>query len=440
MRLPSSNAISLRRFMLHTVSKKSGNNCVPRVSMGSKSIRSTNYTLWGGVMELTEYVPREELERRWGRVRRFMDCDSLIILQNVDQYYLAGTLQSGVLWFPREGEPLLAVRKSFQRAKIESAVRNLVPLKTYSELAGLIPNPGQTTGFELDVLPLATYQQVAKYFSKSKIVDGSMAVRNARSVKTPYEIECIRRAAQQLDAKFLAVTGRLHEGLAEFELAAHIEYLLRMAGHQGFTRVRRFNMEMHYGAVSFGETAAYPHAFDGPVGVRGLYAASPTMGSRRVLKRNEPVMIDICGGYAGYIADGSRTYSIGPVSQQMRDTHHYILELNAWIENQLRPGNIPSQIYQNILNRVAKTSFAPHFMGAAENQVRFVAHSVGLELDEIPVTAPKFDAPLEPGVVLAVEPKVFYPGLGGVGVENTYVVTDGACERLTVSPMEIYEV
>jgi Xaa-Pro dipeptidase len=41
---------------------------------------------------------------------------------------------------------------------------------------------------------------------------------------------------------------------------------------------------------------------------------------------------------------------------------------------------------------------------------------------------------------LAVEPKVFYPGLGGVGVENTYVVTDAACERLTVSPMEIYEV
>jgi Xaa-Pro aminopeptidase len=56
------------------------------------------------------------------------------------------------------------------------------------------------------------------------------------------------------------------------------------------------------------------------------------------------------------------------------------------------------------------------------------------------VIAPKFDAPLEAGVVLAVEPKVFYPGLGGVGVENTYVITEGACERLTVSPMEIHTV
>ena len=389
-------------------------------------------------MELSEYIPREELERRWTRVRKFMDCDALIILQNVDQYYLAGTLQTGVLWFPRDGEPLLAVRKSYERAKVESAVRNIVPLKTYSELSSLIPNAGETLGFELDVLPVATYQQVSKHFAKSKIVDGSAAVRNARGVKTAYEIECIRRAAQQLDKMFLDIPSQLREGLPEFELAARIEYVLRMAGHQGLTRVRRFNMEMHYGAVSFGETAAYPHAFDGPVGVRGLYAAAPLMGSRRVLKRNEPVMIDICGGYAGYIADGSRTYSVGPVSQQMCETYESIVELNAWIEDQLRPGNIPSRIYQNVLDRVAKTSFAPHFMGAGENQVRFVAHSVGLELDETPVIAPKFDTPLEAGVVLAVEPKVFYPGLGGVGVENTYLITESRCERLTKCPQEIF--
>src|SRR5712671_1622110 len=136
------------------------------------------------MMELTEYLPREELERRWARVRQFMDCDALVLLQNVDQYYLTGTLQTGLLWFPREGEPLLAVRKSFERAKIESAVKNVVPLKTYSELPSLIPNPGATVGFELDVLPFATYQQVSKHFSKSKIVDGSAAVKSARGVKS----------------------------------------------------------------------------------------------------------------------------------------------------------------------------------------------------------------------------------------------------------------
>src|SRR6185436_8885247 len=92
--------------------------------------------------------------------------------------------------------------------------------------------------------------------------------------------------------------------------------------------------------------------------------------------------------------------------EQMRDTHRFILELNNWIEEQLRPGAIPSEIYSRVQNRVAGTTFAPHFMGAGENQVRFVAHGVGLELDETPVIAPKFDNPLEAGVVLAVEPKI----------------------------------
>src|SRR5262249_25690051 len=188
----------------------------------------------------------------------------------------------------------------------------------------------------------------------------------------------------------------------------------------------------------FGETASYPHNFDGPVGVRGLYPAVQAMGSRRKLKAGDPVMVDVVGGYAGYIADGSRTYALGSVSQQMQDTHKFILDLNAWIETQLRAGAIPSEIYSNIQKRVADTSYAPHFMGAGENQVRFVAHSVGLELDETPVIAPKFDTPLEAGVVLAVEPKIFYPGLGGVGVENTYVVTEDKCERLTACSQEIF--
>src|SRR5215813_10975559 len=272
-------------------------------------------------MDLSEYISREELERRWQRVRQFMDCDSLVILQNVDQYYLTGTVQTGVLWFPREGEPLLAVRKSFERAKTESAVRNIVPLKTYSDLPTLIPHPGETVGFETDVMPFATYQQLSKYFPKSKIVDGSMPVRNARAVKTPYEIECIRRAAKQLDTMFLDIPTQLHEGMAEFELAARIEYVLRTAGHQGLTRVRRFNMEMYYGAVSFGDSAAYPHAFDGPVGVRGLYPALPAMGGKKQLKPGEPVIVDVVGGYAGYIADGTRMYSLGPLSSDLNETY-----------------------------------------------------------------------------------------------------------------------
>src|SRR6188768_790166 len=387
---------------------------------------------------LLDYIPRAELETRWIRVRREMTCDALIVLQNVDLYYLTGTIQNGVLWFPREGEPLLAVRKSYERAKTESALHNIVPLKSYSELPALIPAPGATLGLELDVVPVSTYQQIAKQFPGSKLIDGSMAIRLARGIKTQYEIECIRHAARQLDIMFEDVATQLREGMAEYELCARIEHVLRMAGHQGLTRVRRFNMEMFYGAVSFGDTAAYPHGFDGPVGVRGRYTAVPAMGGLNRLRRGEPVVIDVCGGYAGYIADGTRIYSLGPVSAELRDAHQFILELNEWIESQLMPGNIPGDIYDEILQRVSKTPYASRFMGIGGNQVRFVAHSVGLELDEIPVIAPKYSVAFEAGNVMAVEPKIFFEGIGGIGTENTYLLTNHGPERLTRAPQEIY--
>src|SRR4029078_8600111 len=98
---------------------------------------------------------------------------------------------------------------------------------------------------------------------------------------------------------------------------------------------------------------------------------------------------------------------------------------------QLRPGAIPSEIYARILEKISKTSYGPHFMGAGENQVKFVAHSVGRELDEIPVIAPKYDVPFEANTVMAVEPKIFFPGIGGVGVENTYRIREKGAERLT---------
>ena len=391
-------------------------------------------------MELLDYIPRSELETRWARVRRHMDCDALIVLQNVGMFYLSGTTQAGVLWFPREGEPILAVRKSYERAKAESALKNVVPFRSYSELPALFTNPGETLGFELDVVPVSTYEQVARQFKTARLVDASLVLRKARGVKTPYEIDCIRQAAQQLDRAFLDIPTQLHEGMKEIDLGARIEYVMRTAGHQGLTRVRRFNMEMHYGAVSFGDTAAYPHSFDGPVGVRGLYTAVPAMGGKKELRRGEPVIVDIVGGCAGYIADGTRVYSLGELSQELQDAHAYVLELNAWLEEQLTPSAIPGEIYTKILERVAKSPYASRFMGAGENQVKFVAHSVGLELDELPVIAPKYDVPFEANTVMAVEPKIFFPGIGGVGTENTYVIRQGGPERLTTCPQEIFVV
>jgi len=284
---------------------------------------------------MTSHASREEIERHWSRVRRYMDSDALLVVQNVDQFYLTGTVQDGVLWFPREGEPVFAVRRSHERAVEESPLRNIVPFRRFSELPSLIPEVAEVFGLELDVLPVGLYRQIEKTFPNSRFIDEAMALRRARAVKTPLEQAHIRRAAAMLDAAFLDIPGQLREGMEEVELAIRIEQVMREAGHQGLVRVRRFNMELYFGAVSFGDTASYPHSFDGAVGVRGLYPAVPLMGGHKKLVAGEPVMVDIVAGYEGYLADGSRAYSVGKPSADILETHAFILEMNRWLEQEM---------------------------------------------------------------------------------------------------------
>jgi Xaa-Pro aminopeptidase len=76
-------------------------------------------------------------------------------------------------------------------------------------------------------------------------------------------------------------------------------------------------------------------------------------------------------------------------------------------------------------------------MNTGPAQVAFVGHGVGVELDEIPYLAANSDMPIEAGMVLAVEPKIVFPGRGIVGVEDTVRVTTGDPEYLTVTPREL---
>jgi len=72
-------------------------------------------------------------------------------------------------------------------------------------------------------------------------------------------------------------------------------------------------------------------------------------------------------------------------------------------------------------------------MGFGDDQVKFLGHGIGLEIDELPVLAKGFTYPLEPGMVIAVEPKFTFPGRGVVGIENSYAITADGFEKLTVS-------
>src|SRR5690606_4699240 len=119
---------------------------------------------------------------------------------------------------------------------------------------------------------------------------------------------------------------------------------------------------------------------------------------------------------------------------EAHDTARQILDMVA---REARPGATGQQLWERSVDIARRAGLEEHFMGAGNSRVRFVGHGVGLELDEWPILAPKQTTPLEAGNVIAVEPKFFFPGVGAVGLESTFLVTPDGAERLSITPEEL---
>ena len=145
----------------------------------------------------------------------------------------------------------------------------------------------------------------------------------------------------------------------------------------------------------------------------------------------QTVMFDIVTSYNGYQADTTRSFYLGSsVPEKIEAAHDFCVGVLREIEQRMRPGAVCSEIYRDVRAIVEAREEPEGFMGYGDNRVKFYGHGVGLDLDEMPVIADRIDVALKPGMILAVEPKAFLKGVGPVGVENTYVITDEGCESL----------
>jgi len=393
-------------------------------------------------MELT---PRSELESRIGRLQAKLDAvgdaEAVFMFQAADMFYFAGTVQDAWLVVPREGPPLMLVRRSLERARAESALEHILPLANPREIPKLLAGYGlgglKRVGLEFDVLPVQQYARVGRLFPTMQFVDASQLIREVRMTKSAYEVNCIRRAAQIQDRMAARLREVLKPGMTELELAAEIEAEARRHGHQGFIRARRFNLECFFGHLLSGENGAVPSWMDSPTGGTGLSPAFSTgLGTRRI-QRGEPVMLDYAGAVDGYYSDQARVFSLGPLPEDMVKAHAACISILEEVLGCLRPGIHAGEVFARAQSAAGRLGYADRFMNAGPAQVAFVGHGVGVELDEIPYLAAGSDLRIEAGMVLAVEPKIVFPGRGIVGVEDTVLVTTGEPEFLTITPREL---
>jgi Xaa-Pro dipeptidase len=375
----------------------------------------------------SEYQQR--IERLLGRLKE-QALDGALFVWPIDIYYFSGTRQNAALWVPTEGQPLLLVRKSYTRAKTESRIADTRPFPPSKEFPALFDNRIKRIGLTFDVIPVQYYQYYSELLAGREFVDISLLNRELRSIKSQWEVARMRESGQRLAGIFARIPSFLRRGIREIDLAAEMEYHLRKSGSEGVIRMRSFGQEI-IGLAVAGERAAFPGGFDGPVTGRGICSGTPFGPSDSVIEENVPIIIDYSGTFGNYMVDMTRIFVFGELDQQLRKAFDTAIGIQTRIVQDLRPRTICEDLYRSGVAMAEESGFDANFMGNTGEQAKFVGHGVGLELDELPILAKGFKAALQEGQTIAIEPKFIFPGLGAVGIENTWLVTATGAEKLT---------
>ena len=391
-----------------------------------------------------DLVPASEVFQRISRLQRELAAISLsgtMILDGVNMFYYTGTIQNGVLFVPAEGEPVLFIRRSFERAQEETPLKTLVRLRGLGELPGWLQTHGYQiarVGLNEATLPVSIFRRISGIFPQTVFEDMSLTLSMIRSVKSDYEVGLIREAGKRHKLLYDDIPGMIREGITEWDLGSAIHAKMLKLGYTGMPRLATFNSEFFAGVISFGESGNYPTASVGPGGSVGLCPAFPFLGGARRLKKGDIIFADTGFAYEGYFTDKTRIFALGRPRESAVDVHKICLDIQEAVRCRLIPGAVPSEIFEEVYRtEIVARDFEENFMGYGSNQVPFLGHGIGLVIDEFPAIARKIDVPLEKNMVLAVEPKKGLKDTGLVGVENTFLVTAQGGEKLTPGSDEI---
>jgi Xaa-Pro dipeptidase len=385
-------------------------------------------------------TPKEEISARIGSLRVKLTqagLDAAVIVQNPDLFYFAGSIQQGVLVVLAAGEPVYFVRKVHERAVAESPIEIIVKISGLKDIPAWFGKKGisfRAMGFEMDVMPVLTFNRYAALFPGVRTEDISGAVREIRAVKGPSEIEAMRSCGKKLSALLSEARKHIRPGMTEMELQGILQGKAIAGGHTTITRMRAWNQEVGLGCVISGPDAAVPSYADFPTAGKGTSPYVPTGQGYRAFGKNEPIIVDIMWAQGGYLVDMARTYVIGALPEKMTMAHALAVKVLRNIESAIRPGAAAGDLYEIGMEMASHSPFAANFMGPPGYNVKFIGHGIGIEADEIPFIAKGSKTVLAQGMTFAIEPKFVFPGEGAVGLENAYLVTETGFEKLT--PME----
>lgn len=383
------------------------------------------------IMEILLLQP-EEQALRLEKVRGIMNekkIDALLISDNANKYYLTGRVFSGYIYLPLKGEPIYFVKRPVTM-KGDGVVSIRKP-EQIAESIGMVPPA--TIGLELATASYSKVERLRRIFPQSELADASMVMSAARAVKTAEELEKIRISGIKQDHVYRKIPTLYTEGMTDVELQVEIERESRLEGCLGQFRINGDDMELYMGNILVGDNADVPTPYDFAMGGEGMDPSLPVGCNGTVIKPGNSVMVDVNGNYTGYMTDMTRTYYVEEIGDLARKAHECSIAICRRLAELGRPGTEAKALYEEAEKMAREAGLHEYFMGHRQ-KAGFVGHGVGIEINELPVIAPRSRDFLQENNVIALEPKFVIPKTGAVGIENTYVVTRDGLKPLTNTP------
>ncbi len=229
-----------------------------------------------------------------------------------------------------------------------------------------------------------------------------------RQIKSKEEMELIREACRISDKGFEKTIPFIKAGITESKLRSVLECAMLEAGSEG----KSFDT-----IVASGERSAYPHG----------------TATDKIIEEGDLITFDFGAIYHGYHSDITRTVAVGNISERQKYIYDAVLGCNEYIESFLKAGLICADVDKAARDYLKKFDLDSYFIHA-------LGHSVGLEIHETPVLAPRDHSVLKEGMTETVEPGVYIPGIGGVRIEDTVIIGKDGIEVLTKFPKEFLKV
>jgi len=330
--------------------------------------------------------------------------DGFLITNEANMLYFAGFPGASCLLFPKNGEDTLYVYGvNYEQAKAEGKGFSVELVKRDENLAAKVAAKIKDLGIKklaFDTLTYESYRGLAKFLrGKAKLKPQGKLVWELRKVKTPEELELMRRAGELTCEGMKAAYEVIRPGVREYEAAAEIEYAMRKKGSWGtaFDTI-----------VASGIRSAYPHG--------GC--------TEREIREGDLVVVDIGASYRYYRSDMTRTLVAGKPSEKQKHLYEIVKTAQQKAVQKIKAKAKAKDIDTAARKVIEEAGYGEYF-------VHSLGHGVGLEVHEPPVLGQQSKDRLATGNVVTVEPGIYLIGFGGIRIEDTVLVKEHGAEKLT---------